>query len=419
MKANSRRKFLLIALGLVLLAAFWMPPAGKAQGVIYGNSVPDGQVVDQNLILNGTEVSIDGTVNGDVLAIGRTITLNGEVNGTLLAVGESIIINGQVPGNVLAGAVMMELGSEGEVGRELYFAGARLTLPDGSTIQRDLYLLSLEAQLSGDIGRDIHAIIGPLQIAELILGPLENRIKIIGAAQPEAVAQAKAPALAGMGAGALVPAALWLDGVQQAGQPGAQIDAERLKTWGLALLRNLVALLGLGLLGIWLLPAPLNWASQKIKQAPWRMGLSGLTFFLVGWFAALVVFAIILMLAFFLFNISLPGLAILLGTLGLTGLGLGVSVFWLSIAYVSKLIVALLVGRLLLKALAPRYAEGNLWPLLLGVILYVVVASIPYLGWVVATLVTFFGLGALGVISFPRFSQPEEAESMPALAQAD
>ena len=190
MKANSRRKFLLIALGLVLLAAFWMPPAGKAQGVIYGNSVPDGQVVDQNLILNGTEVSIDGTVNGDVLAIGRTITLNGEVNGTLLAVGESIIINGQVPGNVLAGAVMMELGSEGEVGRELYFAGARLTLPDGSTIQRDLYLLSLEAQLSGDIGRDIHAIIGPLQIAELILGPLENRIKIIGAAQPEAVAQA-------------------------------------------------------------------------------------------------------------------------------------------------------------------------------------------------------------------------------------
>jgi hypothetical protein len=118
--------------------------------------------------------------------------------------------------------------------------------------------------------------------------------------------------------------------------------------------------------------------------------------------------------------VTLANMGFLLGTLGLTGLGLGVSVFWFSIAYVSKLIIAILVGRLLLQRLAPRYAQSNLWPTLLGIVLYALVASIPYLGWVVATIVTFFGLGALWAVSVPIFPRQKEVESMPpALVQTD
>ncbi len=109
MKANARRKVLLATIGFVLLAAFWLPSPGKAQGIIFGNNISEGQVVDQNMILNGTEVSIDGTVNGDVLAFGQTITVNGQVNGTLLAIGQNITINGQVSNSVLAAGVMLEV----------------------------------------------------------------------------------------------------------------------------------------------------------------------------------------------------------------------------------------------------------------------------------------------------------------------
>jgi cytoskeletal protein CcmA (bactofilin family) len=413
---NKRRKLLVVILGLILLTTFGMPSTGKAQGIIYGDRIDEGQVVDQNVLLNGTEVVIDGTVNGDVLAFGRTITVNGSISGSLLAAGERVTINGQVSGNVMAGAVLMELGPEGQVGRELYFAGARLTLPEGSAVQRDLYMIGLETQLSGDIGRDIHAIIGPLQIVELIFIPLRDRITLISAVQPEGIDQSKAPRMSGLGAGALAPNSFWLAGGQQA----AQVDAERLQKWVAELLRNLIALLVLGLIGVWLVPAPLSWAGEKIKQAPWRMALSGLTVYVVGWFIAFLVFLLILGLAFFFYSVTLANMGFLMGTLGLTGLGLGVSVFWFSIAYVSKLVIAFLFGRLLLQRLAPSYAQSNLWPMLLGTVLYALLASIPYLGWVVATVVTFFGLGALWAVSLPVFPRQKEVESIPpALAQTD
>ena len=419
MKANTHQKFLLVGLGLVLLAAFWMPSPGKAQGITFGSSVPEGQVVDRNLILRGSEVTINGTVNGDVLAIGQTITVNGQVNGSLLAVGETITVNGQVSNNLLAGGVMMQLDPDGQIGRDLYFGGARLTLSEGAVAQRDVNCISLEAQFSGAIGRDLHAIIGPLQIAELILVPLRDRITLIGAVHQEGIIHPDVPMLSSMGSGFLTIASSWSTGGQKSTQQAAQIDTERLQTWGVALLRNLISLLALGLLGIWLLPAPLNWTSERVKQAPWRMALSGLTFYLGGWFVAVMGFSLIVAFALFFYTISLPNLGFLLGTLGLTGLGLGVSVFWLSIAYVSKLIIALLIGRLLLQRFAPHYAQGNLWPLILGVVLYALVASIPYLGWIIATLVTIFGLGALWVVAFqPKIQQPI-MEISPAMAQKD
>ena len=231
--------------------------------------------------------------------------------------------------------------------------------------------------------------------------------------------QADAPTLSSMGAGLLTLTSHWSMDGQKSTQQTAQIDTERLQTWGIALLRNLIALLALGLLGIWLYPATFNWTSEMVQKAPWRMALSGLTFYLGGWFVAVVGSGLVVAFALFFYTISLPNLGFLLGTLGLTGLGLGVSVFWLSIAYGSKLIIALLIGRLTLQRFAPRYAQGNLWPLILGVVLYALVASIPYLGWVVATLVTFFGLGALWVVAFQPKTQQPIMEISPAMAQTD
>lgn len=424
MKASFQQKVMALSLGLVLLTALWLPSSAKAEGIIYGNNINEGQVVDQNAILYGNDIVIDGTINGDVLAVGRTVQVNGQVNGSLLAIGETITINGEVTNSVMAGAVMMELSSEGQIGRELYFAGGRLSLLEGSTVQRDLYTLSMEAQLSGKIGRNIQAVIGPIRIVELILDLLNIKVPAItGSALPESVhglaAQASGPMLTGLGAGALTPTSYWLIGKPQHPQQAAQIDSESLRKWAVPFLRNLVILLLIGLLIVWLIPSPFNWAGEKIKDAPWRALFSGLMFFLGGWFIAILAFSLILMLSIFFFYISLPNLGLLFGTLGLMGLGLAVSLFWLSIAYLSKIIVAILIGRLLLQRLIPRFAQSNFWPMLLGVILYALIASIPYLGWVIAAIVTFFGLGALGEVSFPSLTRRKVVESAPAVTQLD
>lgn len=416
---NSRRKLTLILLGLVLLVSFGLPTPGRAQGIIFGDSVGQGQVVDNNIVLNGTDVSIDGTVNGDVMAFGQTVTVNGLVNGNLISTAETIVINGEVTNNVWAASIRMELGPEAQIGRDLYYTGARLVLTDGSTITRDLYSLGLEAQVSGNIGRDIRVIIGPLQIAELILNPFRDRITVIGAAQPGNAGQANTPQLAGIGSGVLGPAGSWLSRDFRNAQQGGQIDTERLGEWGTALLKNLVAFLVLGLLGIWLVPAPLNWAAEDIRKKPGLSALTGLLFLVIGWFVALVVLLLVVMLALFFYSLSLPNLGFLVGSMGLLGVGLAAVMLWFSSVYLSKVIVALWVGRLILQRFAPKYAQGNLWPLLLGVVLYVLIASIPYLGWVVATLATFFGLGGLWAVLSPFFPRRKDTDTMPSLATAD
>lgn len=45
------------------------------------------------------------------------------------------------------------------------------------------------------------------------------------------------------------------------------------------------------------------------------------------------------------------------------------------------------------------------WPLLVGVLLYVVLAGIPYLGFVVSVLVTLLGLGAMWLSLRQRTTQ--------------
>ena len=43
-------------------------------------TVATGEVIDDDLYIAGTNIVIDGTVNGDIFGVGTTITINGGVN---------------------------------------------------------------------------------------------------------------------------------------------------------------------------------------------------------------------------------------------------------------------------------------------------------------------------------------------------
>jgi len=73
-----------------------------------------------------------------------------------------------------------------------------------------------------------------------------------------------------------------------------------------------------------------------------------------------------------------------------------IAAFGLLVSYGSKLVVAYLVGRLLLKWLAPKFTGHAFWPMLIGVLLYTFLRAIPLgFGWVIGVLVTLIGLGAM------------------------
>jgi uncharacterized membrane protein len=68
---------------------------------------------------------------------------------------------------------------------------------------------------------------------------------------------------------------------------------------------------------------------------------------------------------------------------------------------------------LLFKRFLPKYADNRILPFLTGVIIYALVASIPYLGWLVVVIVTFYGLGALWKLASLRKLPEVESTALP------
>ena len=418
---------LLLALGIILTLA---QPV-RAQTIVYGDSVPKDRVVDTNVTLIGVDVAIDGTVNGDVMAFGKTVTVNGAVNGSMVTGGQNLTINGTVKGSVYAASLTMTVGPSADIQRDLYYAGVSLETKSGSQIERDLYAIALGATTGGHVEGKMTTWIGPVNITNFVL-KLFNMPPIplipTGWMSPQGFVQA--PSLIGSGSFSTIravshfqperlansnKAALNISWMQPQWQ-ATQITVQNVRNWFITFVRQLVILLLLGLLFAWLAPAPLISAGERIRTSPWQSVGWGLVVFIMGWFVALFVLILVILLAIFFYAITLQALAFLIGGFGITSLGMALSVFWLSFTYFSKVIVSFLIGKLILKLIRAKAAESKLWPLILGVVIYALLASIPYLGLVVAVLATFFGLGALWLVSRPSPKTVETAPVIPAEA---
>jgi len=93
------------------------------------------------------------------------------------------------------------------------------------------------------------------------------------------------------------------------------------------------------------------------------------------------------------------------------GLGILITLFTLfqvAITFLSKAIVAYLVGTFILSRAAPTFLQYRILPLMLGLLIYVPLASIPYAGLFLGWVVTLLGMGALWLARKQAF-QPGEA----------
>jgi cytoskeletal protein CcmA (bactofilin family) len=422
---NKTVKIISGAILLVVIFTLIFVPNGNAQGIIYGESIPAGRTVEQNVILVGNNVTINGNVDGDVIAVGSNVTVNGDVSGSLVTAGQVIFINGSVDGSIYAASLTLELGEEASIGRDVYYLGTQLVTQPGSTIERDLLALTFGATLGGQVGRDIRAIIGPIEIVNAILQatqgktlrdlfPLRSNSNISGA--PVASQFFPVPAQRGLGfANAKHPQ--YFSGVaitrqaantntsqaelapdEQDTPPASGIDTERLVGWLLGRLRALVTFLAIGGLAMLVFRRWFERWSDKARAAPLAATAWGLVVLVFGFSAALLLALLILPLAILFFSLSLTGLGAVTLSLGYFSLGVAFSIFWIFVAYISKVIVAYWFGKWILERLAPGAVRYRFLSLLLGVLIYVLVNAIPILGWIIGILVTLLGLGAVWMV---------------------
>jgi hypothetical protein len=403
---------LLAAVVVALVAWLAVPGVARADWSVVGDTVPSGQVIDNDVLATGTDVVIDGTINGDLLAIGSTITVNGPVSGSLVAAGRTVTLNGEVGGSTYILGRTMKLGGTAHVVHNVHFAGLLLDSQTGSRIGRDLVAASLRGHISSQVGRALNALILVITFDGQIGGGVEpgavggpDRAPVLAGPGGIVLGITLGPA-GGQGLGYAAPSFKILNSgllpdtlaQQEESVPGDASAA--IPEWLSARLNDLLILLLVGGLVIWLRPVligrPVEWLRREPLPAA-GFGLLGVILALNAVAIAILLAVVLLFGGIWLGVVTLWALAIVLWGIGYPALILALALLALTVLYGTKVIVADLVGSLILQRLSPRAMEYRILPLLLGLVLYVVLRCIPILGWVIEGIVTILGLGATWV----------------------
>jgi hypothetical protein len=162
--------------------------------------------------------------------------------------------------------------------------------------------------------------------------------------------------------------------------------------------RELLTLLILGGLAVWLIPALTKKLANQAILKPLPSAGYGFLTIILGYLGIFVVALIVLFIGIMLSIITLGGLSSLIFGVGFSVVGIAFVVLTTLVSYGGKLVVAYLVGFLLLKQIAPASAEQMIWPMVTGVVLVVLVSSIPFVGWLFAFAATIVGIGAMWMI---------------------
>ncbi len=427
---NTKKKILLLVIPLFLVFMIGFGTAATVKAVEFDDDgiIEEGEVINDDLFIANDTIEINGIVNGDVFAGGSVVKINGTINGSLAVAGQSIQVNGIVTGSVYAGSSTMTLGSEAQVGRNLYYGGFNLTTSDGSFVSRDLLVAGYQALLSGEVGRDVRAAVGALEITGVIgndviaeVGGTDDSQQPIYFTGPPGV-ETIVPAGIRVSEDATIGGMLkYKSSENQASaiaitppggidfeydpQISSETDPEEISrissttlvtAWFVKRIRTFMTLLLLGGLIVWQLPGLLKKVSKRVEEEPLPSLGWGLVTILVVYLGAILVVGLIIAAAIFFGVITLGELAKVILMIGFTSLGLILAVFGLMVSYGSKIIVSYLVGHLLLKWLAPKYEGGPFWSLVLGLLLFTFLRAIPLgFGLLVGLVTTLVGIGAI------------------------
>jgi hypothetical protein len=184
-------------------------------------------------------------------------------------------------------------------------------------------------------------------------------------------------------------------------QPRGLSRIERISpvvSWIFKTLRNLITLLVLGGLTLWLLPGVLRRLVDQLRTSPAPAAGYGALILVVGYVGAFFAALIILSIGIFLLIVTLGGLGGTVLGIGLSSLAVFLAALGFLVNYGSKLVLAFLAGKWIMQRLAPNASHPHIWALVVGVVVYVLLRAIPFVGWVFGLLATLFGLGAMYLV---------------------
>lgn len=433
MKQNWLRKragllsFIAVLLFVLVPSAFAFD-GREGQKVVIGAE----EVIEDDLYVGADQFILNGTVKGDVYFGGTRIEMNGIIEGDLMAAGQSIVINGTVHDDVRVAGMAVTLGEKAVLNDGLLFAGYSLETERGSTIEQDVMFLGAQALIAGDIAENLTVFGDGLTLFGTVGGDVFADVGSGEDLPPVSpfMFVPNAPSIPTIEGGLTVGEAAFIGGdlnytvASHVNIPVGIVDGEVVETvrvategaevvepvniytaWVATQLRYLVTLLLIGGLLLWLVPKTIERIGRPIETTPlpslgW--GFVSLIAFMVG-FVAILAITILIAIGFSTITLgNLAGLTIAIGLFVFAGLGI---IFGLIVAYLTKIAVGYIGGRMILERWIPTWADNRFVALGLGLLLLVFLTSVPYIGGWINFAVILLGLGALWLIGHGMYRQ--------------
>jgi len=316
--------------------------------------------------------------------------------------------------NLYYGGYSIETLSGNVIGKDAYLAGYQATL--GGEISRDLVFSGGALGLNGKVGRNATLDVGapnpsepnffnPAMFQQPGMPPMPAMIPLGLRIGQNAQIGGKLVYTSTVNQGSAIQAAPAGGIVYQTPVPKQQPQKPQpvekrfpVLGWLFNLLRTMVTLLILGGLAIWLLPSLLNRTANQAENKPLPSAGYGFLTVIAGYAVAVAVGLAILIFGILIAAVSLGGLSRTFFGIGFSGLTLVVTIFTLLVSYGSKIVVSYLIGVLLMKRIAPQASHTAIWAMLIGVVIYTLVRSIPFIGWLIGVAATLVGVGAMWLV---------------------
>jgi cytoskeletal protein CcmA (bactofilin family) len=335
------------------------------------------EVVDDDVILLGQSINVEGKVMGDVYAFGQTVRISGDIGGSVFMVGANITIDARTVETVWAAGGSIEILSS--IQRNAVLAGGKVSLRENARIGKDLGAYTGDLSVEGRVDGTLRGRVG-----KFTLSGTSGRVKIkaeqarlTSSAQilgDFILSSAKEPSIE---EGALIA------GEQRIEKPKAE-DAESI----FAALAPMIAFLFVmvkivifiakvivGVLLIALFQRYVRRIMDTLITNTWKS---------LGWgFLGVIVIPVAIVILF----------AILIGyPLGVFGAYI-YTILW----YLSSIFVSLVIGEKVIQ-LFKKEGEVSLYvSFIVGILILFVVGFIPILNFLVRIFTLLFGFGAIVV----------------------
>ena len=393
--------------GTLLIAAM-LGGAASAASWRTGDTVTiqKPEVIHDDLYVSGTDVRIDGTIDGDLFVAAQNVTVNGEVRGNLWAAGQAVTLNGKVLQTARLAGSVIRLQSGANIGRDLLAAGSQIEAFPGSVIGGDVAFGSSQAHLNGQVARNVYGGANGIEVGGVIKG---NAQLAVSGTQVMTTnwTSSGTPGLRILPGGKIggdltlqVPERPVLPANAVGGKvtyaPITAVSIHTRPSVFAEFLRTFVGIALAALLLVWLARPRLVSVAAKLRALPAAsLGYGTLAFFGLP-LAALLAVVLLTVLAVALTLLSLGNLGLPLVLIGAPVLlGVGALFSWLALL-TAQGFAAYLLGDWILRVWRPNSGRGSMTRAPLGgAVLLALLLQIPVLGSLITLGVLLLGLGAL------------------------